>query len=193
LDRQLLDPDTSASGTKPASLLNGISAIGGFTSSASGALSDFEDLIGAHVDAGSDLDRLLVVMSPSTALALSILQFTNGSYAFPILGSTGGTILNGIPVATSVNAVRTGSPTEKVVAAIDGGKVIVADDSEVQVSAARATMLQQDNSPTANSQSGAGTQGVSLYQTHSVGLKLTRFINFKLADSSGAAWMTSAF
>jgi HK97 family phage major capsid protein len=192
-DAALLDPDSAAvSDERPASLLNGVSPLGLVTNSATAALSAFQDLIQPHIDAGSDLERVAIGMHPSTALQLSVMQFSGGSYAFPNLGPTGGTILNGIPAHTSVGCVRSGSPTEKFICAIDGAKVIVADGG-MDILAAKATALEMSDRPSGDSTSGTGANLTSLYQTNAVALRLRRWLDFRRADTSAVSWMTSAF
>jgi hypothetical protein len=194
LDRALLDPDVAAVvGENPASLLNGVSPLGDFTNTAAGALADIEALLRAHVDAGSDLDRVLIAMHPTTCLTLSLMQNANGNSTFPALTATGGFIV-GVPVATTVSAVRSGSPNEKLVAAINGARVLVADDGEVLVDASENTILELSDSPTGDA---TGTPQpvsmVSMAQTNTTAIRLRRYVNFQRADSSAVSWMTSNF
>ena len=193
LDSRALDPDSAAIvGTRPASLLSGIAPLGLFGSTAATALTSIQTLLAAHVAAGSDLERCVIGMHPSTALTLSLLQNSNGNASFPQLNANGGAIV-GVPVVTSVSAQRSGSPPEKVVCVVDGQKVLVADDGEAEFAASRLTSLQLDSAPSGSSATPTPTNVTSMYQTSSAALKIVRHINFQLADSSGACWMTSTF
>lgn len=192
-DSAFIDVDSAAvAGERPASVLNGVAPLGSLTNTASGALSDIEDLLGAHVDAGSDGERIILAMHPSTCLALSILESTNGNRTFPNLGAFGGEIL-GVPVVTSVACVRSGSPTERIVAALDGAKIVVADDDELEINTSTVATLEMDDAPTNDATTGTGANMVSLFQTHSLALKAVRTLNFQRAASSAVSWMTSAF
>lgn len=193
VDAAFIDVDSSAvAGERPASILNGVSPIGSLTNTATGALADLEDLLGAHIDAGSDGERIVLAMHPSTCLALSVLESSNGNRTFPNLGAFGGEVL-GVPVVTSVACVRSGSPSEKIIAALDGGKIIVADDDGLELTTNTATSLQMDDAPTNDATTGTGTNMVSLFQTHSLALKAVRTLNFQRAHASAVAWMTSTF
>ena len=188
VDAAALDPDSGAvAGERPASLLNGIAPLGSLTNTATGALSDIEDLLGAHIDADSDGERIVLAMHPSTCLALSVLESTNGNKTFPQLGAFGGSILD-VPVLTSVSCVRSGSPTEKIVAALDGNKILLADDDGLEVDTNTVATFEMSDAT-----DGTAPNMISMFQTHSLGLKAVRTLNFGLAAASGASWMTSLF
>jgi Phage capsid family len=200
LDAALLDPErAAANGVRPGSLLNGISPLGDFTNTAAGALTDIEALLGALVDAGSDLRRVRLVTHPRTALTLSLMQNTNGNATFPNLTAVGGAIA-GVPVLTSVSAVRAGSPTETIVAAIDASRIVLADDGDVVLDASRIAAVEMSSAPSGDS---VGTHSspteptaanlTSAFQTHTTLLKVVRWINWERADDSAVAWMTSTF
>jgi HK97 family phage major capsid protein len=192
-DRAVLDPDrTAISDERPASLLNGAAPLGSLNSDAAGALSDFEALIGAHIDAGSDLDRLLICLHPKTALRLCTMTNSNGDAAFPNLTPMGGSIF-GVQVATTISAIRSGSPNEYVVAAIDGARVLLADDSEATLTVSKWATVEMSSTPTQSSTTPTPSEQVSMFQTDSVCIKLARTINFQACDSSAASWMTSTF
>lgn len=191
-DSAFLDPDKAAvAGERPASILNGVSPLGDLTNTAAGALADIETMLAAHVDAGSDLDRVLIACHPRTCLALSLLQTSGGNAAFPALGATGGSIL-GVPVVTSVGCVRSGSPTERIIAALDGGKIVVADDGAIDLAASAVTSLQMDDAASQSAHTGTATSVTSMYQTESVALRARRYANWQRADASAVSWMTSA-
>ena len=194
LDSGFIDPDSAgAADETPASVLNGISPLGDFTNTAAGALADISTLLQAHVTAGSDLDRVLIAMHPSTALVLALMQNTDGSATFPRLTATGGDIV-GIPVATSVACQRSGSPSEKLVAALDGAKILSADDGGVEVTASDVAAFELLDNPT-NLSTGATAAAnvVSMFQANSTAIRVVRFVNFRRAVASGVSWMTSNF
>lgn len=83
-------------------------------------------------------------MHPSTCLTLSMLQGSNANAVFPQLAATGGAIV-GIPVFVTASAQRSGSPPEKLVVAVDGAKVVYADDGGGNVAASNVATLQADD------------------------------------------------
>jgi HK97 family phage major capsid protein len=193
-DSAFLNPDNAGTADEsPASVLNGISPLGDLTNSAAGALTDIEALLAAHVNASSDLDRVLIAMHPRTALTLSLMQNSNGNSTFPALTAVGGSIA-GVPVATSVGCVRSGSPTEKVVCAIDGAKIVLADDGGVEIATSNLAAVELDSAPSARATVPvAAANVVSAYQTHATLLRVVRFQNWQRAAASGVSWMTSTF
>lgn len=193
MDMAALDPDRAAvAGERPASLLNGIAPIAALASSAAGVLTQIKSMLQVLVDGGSDLESALFALHPKEALTLSTLITTEGVRAFPDLGASGGSIL-GIPAVTSVGATRTGSPSERVLALVDGSRIAVADDGEISINASRLSDVQMDDSPTNRSSATAtGSTMVSMFQTDSTAIKLVRTINWTRLDDSAVAWLTVA-
>jgi hypothetical protein len=148
-------------------------------------------LLQALIDGGSDLDSAVIVMHPTEALTLSTMATSEGAFVFPQLGARGGTILN-IPAVTSVGCVRSGSPSERVIAAVDGSMIAVADDGAIEVSASQLATLHMDDATTQDARDGTGTSVVSMFSTESVAIKLRRTINWERLADSAAAWLTVA-
>ena len=171
-----------------------MSSFGAFSGTArrAGALTDFQALLGALVDNRSDLQNALIVLHLRTALALSVLQ-SSGQYTFPLLTPVGGFVL-GVPVATTVSAVHSGSPTERLCVVLDGARILIADDAEIELNASRATALEMVDNPTMDATGATQPVNVvSMFQTDSVAVKARRGVNFQRAHSSAVAWMTSTF
>jgi hypothetical protein len=191
-DAAFLDPDSAAvAGQRPASALNGISPLGTITNSAASALAGVELILASLVNGGSDLQSAALVMHPRSALALSLMQGSNANAVFPALTATGGSIF-GIPVYTSIACVRSGSPTERFVAAIDGSRIVTAGDGRVEIDASKVATIEMDSAPTASSITPTAASGVSMFQTGSVAIKAVRYTNWARAHASGVAWVTSA-
>lgn len=194
LDAEFLDPDRAAlAGVRPGSVLNGVSPLGLFGSTAATALTSFQTLLGSLVDNGSDLRRVSIVMHASTCLQLSLMQNSANGPAFPRLNANGGTVA-GIPVLTSVSAVRSGSPSEKVVCALDASRIVLADDGDVSIQASRVAAFEMDDAPAGDSLGTPNpTNLTSAFQTGTVLLKLVRWLNYEVADSGGVAWLTANY
>ena len=137
LDQEFLDPDAAAvAGQRPGSVLNGVVPSASIANSAASALAGIEAVLGAIVNGGSDLETVALVMHPRTALALAMLQGSNANAVFPNLRATGGDVY-GVGVLTSVACTRSGSPSERFVAAIDASRIAVADAGGVEIDASR--------------------------------------------------------
>jgi HK97 family phage major capsid protein len=193
IDASLIDPDSAGvSEETPASLTSGINPLGLFGATAANALSSFSTLLQAQVTAGSDLKRVMFAMNPSTLLALSLLRGTDGAVSFPGINATGGEIA-GIPIFATASAVRSGSPSEKLVVCIDAGRIVYADDSQITLDVSRLTQVQMDDTPTNDASDGTGSAMVSAFQTHSTMFKVVRYLNWTKAASSAVTWMTANY
>lgn len=194
MDQAALDPDVSATtGEVPGSLLNGISPLGLFGATAAASLTSFGTLLDAMIDAESDGERVVFAMHPSTALQLSLLVNSNGDKTYPDLGPWGGSVL-GVPVYTTVSAQRSGSPTEKLVACLDGARIMMADDGEVAFDVSGVAAIQMDSAPTQDATgTPTATSVTSMFQVDSIAVKAVRYANFSRAHSSAVQWMTAAF
>lgn len=191
LDKAALDPASAGvAGARPASLLYGVSALGALSATPATALTQVKSMLQALVNGGSDLDAALFVMHPLEAVTLSTMITAEGVRVFPDLGAMGGSVL-GIPAVTSVGAVSSGSPSERVIALIDGAQVAVADDGEIEISASDMVTLHMDDATTQDSTTGTGTSMVSMFQTESVAIKVVRTLNFERLSDAGVAWLTA--
>lgn len=190
MDKAALDPDAAAvADERPASLLNGVTPIGLLGTTVSAVLGQVQDMLEALVAGGSDLTAAMFVMHPYEAIRLSSLITTEGAPAFPQLTAKGGSIL-GIPAAVSVGCTRSGSPSERLFAVVDGAQILVADDGGIDVTASDLVTLQMDDAPTQDARDGTGTTLVSMFQTETTAIKVTRTINWERAQDAAVAWLT---
>jgi|GEM_PF-2491349 len=137
LDRRLLDPTSDAvDRVRPASITYGLEPV-----DASGAESaeDVDGVIGsllaALTAAGSRLVTVRFVTTVQTCLALSFMRDSLGNRAFPLVTASGGTVA-GLPLIASASAPA-GTLT-----AVDPLELLVADNSQVEVSTSRFATLQ---------------------------------------------------
>jgi HK97 family phage major capsid protein len=174
----LLDPSYGETLTRPASVTNGIAPTQSTGSTAAQVTADLKALLAAF----SDFSRVLIAMSPSSALHLSQLLTTGGVNAFPAMSVTGGSIW-GVPVAVTHAAAQLGSPGSNLVVAIDGRRILVADDGVITAEGSTQAALQFSDTP-----SGGPTSAVSLYQTNTRALRLIRYLNYERASAGAVAW-----
>lgn len=184
-DVALLDPAISAVvGKNPASITSGVTPIASTGSTEAAISANIKALLQTHVDAGADLSAVVLAMHPASALHMSTLLTAGNVRAFPNLGVRGGEVF-GVPVLTSVGAVASGSPSERIVAAINPEGVQVADNGDIFLSASPKAAIQMDDAPTNQSAATAtGAQLVSMFQAESVALKFTRPLNFEALDGA---------
>jgi len=186
-DYALLNPDQAATDSTPASLTNGIAMGQSTGASAAQAIADIKAMLQTLIDGGSDLSRVIIAMAPSTALHLSQLLTTGGSYAFPSLGPRGGFIWT-VPVAVSKAARLLGSPAANIVAALDGERILVADDGVAEIDVSSGTTLQLSDAPATGPQN-----QTSLFQTHSKALRIVLHRNYQRANATAVAWFAAGY
>jgi HK97 family phage major capsid protein len=184
MDFALLDPAFGETSQMPASLTNGIAP----TQSTGGTDAQIRADLKALLSGFSDFSRVVIVMSPASALHLSQLLTAGNALAFPQMGANGGSIWN-IPVVTTTAAAQVGSPGSNFIVAIDGARVLVVDDGIITAEASTAASLQFSDTP-----SGGPTNTVSLYQTSTRALRLLRYLNYQRASSGAVRWFpTTAY
>jgi hypothetical protein len=115
-------------------------------------------------------------MRPSNAVAIA--RATNT----PTLGLKGGSIY-GIPVIVSQTV------GDRLIA-LDASQILVADEGGIEVDISNNALVQMDSAPT-DAQT-AATVLISLFQMNLVGLKITRFINWKRVQTTAVRYISGA-
>jgi hypothetical protein len=109
------------------------------------------------------------------------------------MGATGGSIA-GINAVATVSAKTTTSPTERILACVDGSKIQLADDGAVTFSASDKAALEMNDDPTGAAGSPPNpTSLVPMWQTETIALKVIRYINFRRVVDTACTWMTVAY
>ena len=72
---------------------------------------------------------------------------------------------------------------------LDAGQVLYGA-GPVEVSSATSASVQMLDDPTGSSVTPTATQSVSLFQTNSVGIRMERFVSWKVARASAVAWLS---
>ncbi len=175
IDANSLDPSIAASGDLPASWVAGLTPVAGAgaLASTSALTTKLKVQVGEALTAGADGYDLAWVGPP--ALASSIVALD--PIAFSALSVRGGHLL-GLPFIVSQ-----GSPANQL-ALVDGGSLIWAADDAIEISVSREATISMDTN-------GSSTL-VSLFGTDSVGLRVTRRINWRWrSGTQRASVMTS--
>lgn len=185
LDIDFIDPDKSASaGVSPASITNGVQAIGSSGTDADAVRADVQAVFNAFIAANNAPTSGVWIMPATTALALSLMQNPLGQAEFPGIGMNGGTFF-GLPVIVSQYVpLDFGSPGGAMVALVNAMDIYLSDEGGIAVDMSREASLEMDDSPTGEAYDGASPPGVtatslvSLWQTNSVGFRAERTINW---------------
>jgi HK97 family phage major capsid protein len=177
MDQAFIDPSNAGiAGVMPASITSGVTKIHSSGSTLAAIDNDLPILVQAAADAGSDLVYGAWVMRPRTWLFLKQLRGTSGAPAFPGLTSVrGGGELLGFPVIVSAASPSdVGSPAEGGdITFLDASQILVADDGASAFEVSTQTSLAMADNPTAPS------TVVSMFQTESAALKITRYANWQ--------------
>jgi HK97 family phage major capsid protein/HK97 family phage prohead protease len=187
-DRTFVDPTAASTGSSPASVTYGVSAVAPTGTTADAFRDDFATLIATYLAANYALSGLVILMTSQQALKLSLMRNTLGNKEFPELGVNGGSI-EGVPVITSENIPAAGgSPVDGYpIIALHAPSILLADDGGVNIDMSREASLQMDSAP--DSPATASTVMVSMWQQNMVAIKAERFITWKKARSGAVQYI----
>jgi HK97 family phage major capsid protein len=188
LDATFFDPTNAGSPeTLPKSITASAPSFSSTGSSLAAIDSDLQLLVDSLVDGGSNLAAATWCLNPITAAFLASLRGTGGSPAYPGMGATGGTLL-GLPALTTTGITRAGSPspgTSYLVLA-DASRIWLVD-SGLTFRASTQVALEMSDAPTGSSMTPTPTTLVSMFQTESVALLSTAWMNWKAVTPASAA------
>jgi HK97 family phage major capsid protein/HK97 family phage prohead protease len=184
MDSTFVSTAAVSAGVSPAGLLNGLSAI---APTGTGDPDDIRADLGAlYIPfSAAQISRrsIVIVTNENLANALSLSRSALGIREFPDVTMEGGSF-EGYPLIPS-NHVAAGD-----VIAISAPNILLADDGEVDVSVSdQASIETLDGSLVQTGQVGTGASLVSLWQTESVGIKITRMVNWQKAQAAAVAFI----
>jgi HK97 family phage major capsid protein len=194
LDDQFLEPNYGGTpNVAPASVTYGVTPVTPTGTNAAAVSADIKTLFSTAIAAELDISTAVWVMSPTTALSLSLMQNALGQTEYPGLTINGGT-WQGLPVIVSTTATVSGSPQYgNMIVLLFPREIFVADEGGVTISTSNEASIQMLDNPT-NTSTGAttATTMVSMYQTHSIAIKAVRFINWAKRRTAAAAFIQAA-
>lgn len=181
-DLSFISPDnTGIPGKMPASITNGaatISATGDFADDCASAIESFQ----------GDLETASWILHPKLAAKLGLRAGGRGAAAD--LGARGGS-LAGLPAIVSTACSQ--DSDGHTISLVDAGSICHVDEG-AELSRSTQATVEMDTTPTADTATpGAATTAmVSLFQTDSVGLIVSRAVNWKLARPNAVVCITGA-
>jgi len=183
IDTSFIDATSAAvAGVRPASVTNGAPAFASSGSTAALIDGDLGRMIESLIARGSNLLNAFFILHPITALFMGRLLNVNGDRAYPLLNVRGGELL-GLPVLTSASVPHVGSPPSTSIYLLDASRIWVAQDPVMEVSVSQRGAIQMSDVPTGDAgASPVATTLVSMFQSHSIALRGTRVVNWKIAD-----------
>jgi hypothetical protein len=148
---------------------------------------DLRLLVASMVTGGSNLLNARWVMNPITGAYLGSLRGSAGAPAYPGMGALGGTLL-GLPAITTAGIARAGSPSPgaSYLCLVDASRVWLVDRG-LTFRASASAVLEMSDVPSGNSVTPTAASHVSMFQTESVALLSTNFVNWKAVTNASAA------
>ena len=197
LDRDFVDPDKAAvANVSPASITNGVTPVVASGTTADALRADVKALFTSFLAANLSPAGSVWIMTPTQALAISMMLNPLGQPEFPGLSMAGGTF-QGLPVVLSENippqAPVTGPPAIPAgsrIILVKASEILLADDGGVTLDVSREASIQMDSAPT--NPPVAATVLVSLWQMNMVGLRAERFINWQRRRVQAVGYITGA-
>lgn len=187
MDADFLEPSNAGTANvKPASITNGIAAIGSTGITEAAIRADVKALFASYVSNNVDPSGSVWLMPTSTALSLSLQVNALGQPAFPGVTMNGGTFF-GLPVITSESAgfVSDASPTEKMVVLVKPSDILIADDGQVTIDTSSEASVQMDSAPT--DPVVAATVLISAFQQNLMFIRAERFVNWVRGRTAAVA------
>lgn len=179
-DTQFLDPSVAAvTDVSPASINNGATQVSSTGSTAAAMTTDLANMIAA----AEDLINPVWIANGKTIATIS------ATLGMPNVKLSGGDLF-GIPIiATKSSPAPVGSPAmPRLITLLEQDAVLLADEGEVQVLISTVSAIQQQSAPSAGPQN-----TVSLFQTDSVAVRVTRRMNWKRSRTTGAVHMEVSY
>jgi HK97 family phage major capsid protein len=173
LDLAFIDPlNTGVPGVRPASITSGATPTPSSGSTIAQIDADLKAMVDELTNAGSNLASAVWIMSPTTAVALSLKRGTGGNPAYPGVTAKGGELL-GLPVLTTPH--MGGDSNGEFIALVDAAAIAMGDEDQAQISVSTQGSIQLSDTPTPGS-----TAVTSLWQTNTAAVKVERFLNWEL-------------
>jgi HK97 family phage major capsid protein/HK97 family phage prohead protease len=194
LDRQFIDPAVAeVAGVSPASITNGVTPVPASGTTGDALRTDIKKLFNAFITANLSPQSGVWLMSPTQAVAISMIQNPLGQAEYPTINVNGGTLF-GLPVVVSENIrdAATGSPPTKAdrIILVSANDILLADEGGVMLDISREASVQMDSAPT--NPPTATTVYVSLWQMNLVGIRAERFINWKRRRLEAVQYISDA-
>lgn len=174
LDQQFIDPSVAAvASVSPASITNGSpNVVVSSGATLAEITTDVENLMKYFAVNNLDMTTAVWVMTPSTALGLSLKRTSQDIFTFPDITMQGGTWF-GLPVVTS-NSVPSSVSGGSIIALVIQSEIFLADDGDITLDVSQEASVQMVSNPSAGAQT-----LVSLWQNNLVGLRAEREINWQ--------------
>jgi HK97 family phage major capsid protein/HK97 family phage prohead protease len=187
MDEQFISPSVAAvANVSPASVTNGATKVTSAGTTFANIMTDIAGAFQVFIDADLSPSSGVWVMSPTSAMKLSMVRTSQDVFAFPDVSITGGTLL-GLPVVVSDSVPGTVSGG-RIIVLLDQREIWVADEGGVRVDVSREASLQMSSTPSSGAQS-----LVSLWQNNDIGIRAERMVNGQKRRASAVTYIDGVF
>lgn len=183
LDVQFIAPDYAAvANVSPASITNGVEPQAASGTAAANLRTDAQNLFATFDTNNLEGPDFVWITTPKVARAISMMLTSLGEPLYPTVTPFGGTFM-GYPLIVSGSSMQVGSPVTgegNLLVLCHAPSIAMADEGGITIDASEEAAIQMLDNPT-NTSTGSttATTMVSMFQTNSVALRATRFINWK--------------
>jgi HK97 family phage major capsid protein len=183
LDVQFIAPDYAAvANVSPASITNGVDPTAASGTAAANLRTDAQNLFATFDSNNLEGPEFVWITTPKVARAMSLMLTSLGEPLYPTVTPFGGTFM-GYPLIVSLSSMQVGSPVTgegNLLVLLHAPSIAMADEGGITIDASEEAAIQMLDNPT-NTSTGSttATTMVSMFQTNSVALRATRFINWK--------------
>jgi HK97 family phage major capsid protein/HK97 family phage prohead protease len=183
LDVQFIAPDYAAvANVNPASITNGVDPTAASGTAAANLRTDAQNLFATFDSNNLEGPDFVWITTPKIARAISLMLTSLGEPLYPTVTPFGGTFM-GYPLIVSLSSMQVGSPVTNegnLLVLVHAPSIAMADEGGLTIDASEEAAIQMLDNPTNTSTGGTtATTMVSMFQTNSVALRATRFINWK--------------
>lgn len=187
IDTLFLSATAVSAGVSPAGILNGTSATASNGGDAQSIATDMKALFAPFISAKNTSGGFYWVMTPTTALALSLMRNALGQPEYPTINGNGGTFM-GYPVVTGDNLGTTD------IILIKPSDVWKIGDLGATLSISTEAMIEQADDPTGATDTpvAATNYMVSMFQEDSTAIKVVRPISWGKRRAGPAQYVTDA-
>lgn len=196
LDVQFIAPDYAAvANVSPASITNGVEPMAASGTAAANLRTDAQNLFATFDTNNLEGPDFVWITTPKVARAISMMLTSLGEPLYPTVTPFGGTFM-GYPLIVSLSSMMVGSPVTgegNLLALVHAPSIAMADEGGITIDASEEAAIQMLDNPT-NTSTGSttATTMVSMFQTNSVALRATRFINWKKRRSVAVQYIKDA-
>jgi HK97 family phage major capsid protein/HK97 family phage prohead protease len=183
-DAHFVSTTAAVSGVSPAGILNGITAIPASGTTAAALRTDLNNMLNNFTANNVDVSNLVLVMSSSTALAISLMVTSLDVPTFTGINASGGTLV-GRPVIVS-------EAVGNRIIALNPSDILLAEDPGVSVEVSDQATLEMDTAPAVGEQSPPTAVSVlkSMFQYNLIAIRAEQFITWARARTAAVEYIS---